>query len=147
MISLNGIYMWTCFIVLISKIFFQTISNGHNGLIYVWAFGIPLLLLILYLTLDDTLIVLSKKINEFKKGEEVQKYIRYFLHLIKKRRKDRSIDIYIKGFVYTHEENCNISDCPLKKFKRILDRPNSKLESSNLNITSYQVQPQSNIAN
>ena len=128
MIVLLGTYMWTNFVLLISKIFQ---SSGFSGAIYIWVFGLPLFNFIIIFTSDDKLDVLSTKVNEFKKGEEVQKYIRYFLEMVGKRGKERSVDIHLKGFVYNHEENCTISDCPLKKFKKLYDKSNIPKEGHN----------------
>jgi hypothetical protein len=123
MIILNGTYMWTNFILLVAQVFK---SSGFTGAIYIWSFGLPIFITFIIFASDDKLKVLSTKVNEFKKGEEVQRYIRYFLEMVSKRGKDRSVDIHLKGFVYNHEENCTISDCPLKKFKKQLDKSNHK---------------------
>jgi hypothetical protein len=128
MIILNGAYMWTNFNLLIAQIFK---SSGFTGAIYIWICGLPVFIAVVILTSDDRLKVLSTKVNEFKKGEEVQRYIRYFLEMVNKRGKERSVDIHLKGFVYNHEENCTISDCPLKKFKKILDKTNHKETKEN----------------
>ena len=123
MLILNGSYMWTCSNLLFAHIFK---NSGFKGAIYIWAWGLPLINMIIFFYADDRLKVVSTKLNEFKKGEEVQKYIRYFLDIVVKRGKERSIDIHLKGFIYNHEENCFISDCPLKKFKKYLDKSNYK---------------------
>jgi len=66
--------------------------------------------------------LVSKDINEFKSGEEIQRQIISFLILIDERNADREVEIFLKGYVYNHEELCLIEDCPLKAYKHILDK-------------------------
>ena len=84
--------------------------------------GMPLISIMLYFATDETATVLSKKVNECKKGEEIQKHIRYFLHYADHRGIDRNVDIILKGYIYNHEENCVDNDCPLKEYKKYLDK-------------------------
>ena len=57
--------MWTNFTLLISKIFY---SQGFTKGIYVWACGLPLVILYLFFKSDDKIYFLSKNINKFVSG-------------------------------------------------------------------------------
>ena len=126
---INGIYMWTNFVLLISNILQninfsnQSTANQFGGSIYILLSGIPLIILILTFSKnsDDYIEVLSQNINKFQKGEEIERQMRYFLRLILRKGKDRKSEILLKGFVRNHENNCAIGDCPLKIVKRLLD--------------------------
>jgi len=121
----NGIYMWTNFVLLISKIFQ---SKNFTGGIYVWATGIPLVILFLVFKGSDIISILSKNINKFEKGEEIEKQMRYFIRLFNKKGKHRESEILLKGFIRNHEENCGMNDCPLKQVKKLLDSTSGNLD-------------------
>jgi hypothetical protein len=103
--------------------------------------GVPIVSIYLYYASDETEYILSKRINECKKGEEIQKHIRYFLHFADHRGKERDVDIILKGYVYNHEEGCTESDCPLKDYKKYLDRGHLSekhdLQNSNISVNKF----------
>ena len=120
--------MWTNFILLISKMFY---FNNFNKGIYVWACGVPLVILYLIFKRTDIINILSKNVNKLQKGEEIEIQMRYFIRLFHKKRKHRENEILLKGFIRNHEEDCGINDCPLKAVKKLLD-----INSGNLDIFS-----------
>ena len=115
--------MWTNFTLLISKIFY---SQGFTKGIYVWACGLPLVILYLFFKSDDKIYFLSKNINKFQSGEEIEKQMRYFCRLF--HGKHRENEILLKGFIRNHEENCCINDCPLKAVKKLLDANSGNID-------------------
>lgn len=121
----NGIYMWTCFVLFISKILQ---SSNFNGGIYVWATGIPLVICFLVFKGSDIINILSKNINKLQKGEEIEMQMRYFIHLFSVKGKHRENEIFLKGFIRNHEEICEMNDCPLKVVKKLLDSNSGNLD-------------------
>ena len=121
----NGIYMWTNFVLLCSKILQ---SYNFTGGIYVWATGIPLVIFFLFFKGRELTGLLSKNINKFQKGEEIEKQMRYLIRLFDKKGKKRENEILLKGFIRNHEENCGMIDCPLKNVKKFLDSNSGNLD-------------------
>lgn len=126
---LNGIYFWTCFVILIAYVF---ADYKFKGTVFLWIFGLPIIVVLLVLLSDDSSYVLSCNINQFQKGEDVQKYIRYFLKSVDNKNKDRNSDMLLKGYIYNHEETCDITDCPLSDYINI-QRNRNDLSIDNYN--------------
>lgn len=83
---------------------------------------------------DDTMMVVSNNYNQLLKGDEVQKYIRYYLKAVDEKGKTRESDILLKGYIYNHEETCELSDCPLKDY---VNNSISKGNHNSNNITQH----------
>jgi hypothetical protein len=127
----NALYIWTNFVLLISKIFKP---KNFTGGIYIWAAGIPLVIISFVFKRSDIISLLSKNLTKFEKGEEVEKQMRYFIRLFHKKGKHRESEILLKGFIRNHEENCGMSDCPLKEVKKLLDSSSGNLDIFNSRI-------------
>ncbi len=66
--------------------------------------------------------LLLTNLNKFEKGEMVSKQVRFFLDLVDKKDKERISNIRLKGYIYLHNEQCHIPDCPLEKYVKELEK-------------------------
>ena len=73
--------------------------------------GLPLIVGLIIFDKDERVKLLLKNINNFQKGEEVALQIRYFLHLVQSKDNDRKNAIFLKGYIYHHEDSCPNQDC------------------------------------
>ncbi len=102
---------------------------NFGSIIYVWMFGCPILVLYFILHSYDDEDILTKNINECKNGNEIRRHIRCVLFL-GNYHSGRKSEILLKGYVYNHEENCTMMDCPLKKYKKYLDQGQQLMKHS-----------------
>lgn len=110
---LNGIYFWACCVLLFAHIFK---GYGFNGAIYLFLFGIPLISLLIIVYSDNKIKILQKKLSHFQKGEDIQLHIRYFVKLVEEKNEDSKSDLLMKGFIFNHEKNCELLDCPINDY-------------------------------
>src|SRR5690606_13665350 len=103
---------------------------NFSSALYVWFVGLPILtVFFIFYSADDSEEIFAQNINESKNGDEIRRHIRLFLKLGDNRNEKKS-EILLKGYVYTHEENCTILDCPLKKYKKYLDQGPQMLKNN-----------------
>jgi len=111
--------------LLISKIF---LPFEFTGGIYLFLLGVPLVVLFFFFSSDGSFEMVSKNINEFKTGEEIQRQLRYFMYFVDEKNNEKEIEIFLKGLIYNHEEGCLNHDCPLKSYKEILENLNNPVQ-------------------
>jgi len=89
---------------------------------------------------DGSFEMVSKNINEFKTGEEIQRQLRYFLYFVDEKSEEKEIEIFLKGYIYNHEEECLNLDCPLKQYKDMLENINNPMpQIGHISSIIYQV--------
>ena len=104
--------------MLICKVLESTSFNGGLELFFV---GIPIVSIIILCLKDQKLSLLLTNLNKFEKGEMVSKQVRFFLDLVDKKDTERKSKIRLRGFIYIHNEQCTLIDCPLKKYVKELE--------------------------
>ena len=121
----NSAIFWTYFVLLISRLLFNT---RVNGAIYLLIFGYPVMMYfsyIYYKKIEGDFNYTSANFNNIKDYMEKTRYlvklIESFIDNGKGLRYGRELvnqknDILLKGLIYQHEENCVDDDCPMKKF-------------------------------
>lgn len=110
---LNGIYMWSNFMLLVCKFFSM---YQFEGGFYIWLIGCPIVGFYFYCGTDESKRVLSKDINLCKTGEEVQRHLRYFLTTCEHLNQRDENNMTLQGYIFNHSCNdplCGI--CELKK--------------------------------
>jgi len=56
--------------------------------------------------------------------EEATVKINFFLEMVDKKNTKEAYKILLKGYIFQHEEVCEIKDCPLKAYKKkIVENP------------------------
>ena len=134
---LNGIYMWSNFMLLICKVF----SNYQfEGGFYIWLIGCPIVGFYFWKGTDESKSVLSKGINLCKTGEEVQRHLRYFLTVCEHLNQRDENNMTLQGYIFNHscsDPLCGI--CQLKKQNNISSQnsSNSSINTSTQNIKKY----------
>lgn len=76
---------------------------------------------------------LSGNFKQFEKGEDYQNYIRYFLKLFDE--KNKEAEVILKGFIYSHEESCEIIECPLREYRNSISREEYGIDSTKKQAT------------
>ena len=121
----NSLIFWTYFVLLISKLFENIVSNGF---IFLFIFGCPIIIclsLVLYKEREINIIHLSKNnksINDFiKKAKFNIKLINSFIERNLNLRsgnedEERRNLVLLKGNIKNHNRICTSKDCPLTKF-------------------------------
>ena len=116
---------WTYFILLIAKFFNNT---QINGLIYVFIFGIPFIIIVCILLVNKHEINFDHNISDFKNLDDYLKKTRVMIKLITsfiegsknirfgEDRSNQKEDIILKGIIKLHTLSCITEDCPLTKF-------------------------------
>ena len=123
----NSLVFWTYFMLLIAK-FFQ--GTQLNGIIYIFSFGIPIVIICFILLVSenksniDYNIMDYNTINEFIiKARNFIKLVTSFIKNNKNMRfgaevKNHKEDILLKGIIKIHSLDCIREDCPLTKFMK-----------------------------
>lgn len=126
--TLNGIYFWTCILISFSYLFYD---YGFKGTVYIWLFSSPIIVVLVIFSSDDKQKVLTCNYKQLQTGEEIQKYIRYFLKVVEDKGKSKQDSLLLSGFIYNHEESCEILTCPLKQYQ-ILESQNNNYEDDGI---------------
>lgn len=113
-----GIFCWHATVLLICKLLEYTSFNGGLELFFV---GIPIVSIIILCLKDVKLSLLLTNINKFEKGEMVGRQVRFFLDLVDKKDTERISKIRLRGYIFLHNEQCSLADCPLEKYVKELE--------------------------
>jgi len=113
-----GIFCWHATVLLICKFLEYTSFNGGLELFFV---GIPVVSVIILYLKDVKLSLLLTNINKFEKGEMVGRQVRFFLDLVDKKDTERVSKIRLRGYIFLHNEQCSLADCPLEKYVKELE--------------------------
>jgi hypothetical protein len=57
-------------------------------------------------------------LDNLAKPEQALQRIIFFLQLIDMRHEHKEFDLLLRGFIFKHEEDCEIKECPLKIYKQ-----------------------------
>jgi hypothetical protein len=135
----NATWVWTYFVLLISKIFATTQFNGQIFLLLV---GYPIVILVAlfyYNVKAGSLVLRESHFNDPNEYVQKMNYLKMltegFMNKNKssKSNKTNSIrkdEISLKSYITVHEETCVDIDCPLKRF--LDDAGNFSLQKSSL---------------
>ncbi len=96
-------------------------STSFNGGLELFFVGIPIISVIIICLKDVKLALLLTNINKFEKGEMVSKQVRFFLDLVDKKDTERVSKIRLRGYIFLHNEQCCLSECPLEKYVKELE--------------------------
>ena len=133
----NSLVFWTYFMLLIAKFFEGT---KINGIIYVFCFGIPIVIICFILLVNENCSNLDYNIASYNNINEYLDKLRNLIKLITSFIKNsknvrfgtdvinQKEDILLKGIIKIHTMNCIREDCPLTKFMK--------------NIGNYNIQKQ-----
>ena len=66
---------------------------------------------------------------QIQKGELCQKKNFFYLHIIESKDVDRYSAIILKGYINHHSEICLVESCPIKAFKKQLQKERLNLDS------------------
>ncbi len=91
-------------------------------------FGFPFVILAIRSLKDHRKAQLMYNVTKFQNGDQFQRQINYYTSLIELRDEDRDASITIKGYVSHHSEFCLLEDCPLRNFKKQMQKNESKIE-------------------
>ena len=121
----NSLVLWTYFMLLIAK-FFQ--GTQINGIIYIFCFGIPIVIICFVLLVNENKSNLDYNIMNYNNTKEylikVRNLIKLVTSFIKNSKNTRfgaevinqKEDILLKGIIKIHSLECIKEDCPLTKF-------------------------------
>ena len=121
----NFLAFWTYFILLFAKFFKDT---KINGLIYVFCFGIPFIIISCVLLVNKHEISFEHDISNFSNSLEYLQKTRVLIKLITSfiegsknirfgaESSNQKDDIILKGIIKIHTLKCIREDCPLTKF-------------------------------
>ena len=102
---------------------------GFDGTIEVWIIGNVLIILYQLFYKEDYTNLCLIDTQKLMSAEEAITKINFFLELVDKRNTKESFKIIMKGYVFQHEEVCQIKDCPLKVYKKKLLENNDSLKN------------------
>ena len=121
----NSLFVWTGFMLMICKL---TFTSSFDGFIYLFLFGIPLIIIactICFKKESENFSVTNLSFgssNEFlSRTKSVINIVGKFIDKYKsietaKKGYDKN-DIFLKGLISRHLETCISEDCPLKKYQ------------------------------
>lgn len=110
-------YLWTN-LVLVFFLFLKKLNyDGQKGNLEIWILGMIInFIYILYLK-EDFMKLLMTSTQKLSRPELALRKIYYFLKMIDKKNSTKKYGIFLKGFIFQHEETCDIEGCSLKKYK------------------------------
>ena len=121
----NSLVLWTYFMLLIAK-FFQ--GTQINGIIYIFCFGIPIVIICFVLLVNENKSNLDYNIMNYNNTKEYLVKVRNLIKLVTSFIKNSKTarfgaevinqkeDILLKGIIKIHSLECIKEDCPLTKF-------------------------------
>ena len=121
----NFLAFWTYFVLLFAKFFENT---QINGLIYIFCFGIPIIIIFSILLVDNSDSITDYNIENFANMKDYLKKTRILIKLITSfiegsknirfgtENNNQKEDILLKGLIKIHTLKCIKEDCPLTKF-------------------------------
>jgi len=104
----------------LSKILYFFNAYGFDGNIEVWLIGVVLIIIYQVFYKKDYTNLCLIDTQKLMSAEEAITKINFFLELVDKRNSKESFKIILKGYIFQHEEICEIKDCPLKVYKKKL---------------------------
>jgi len=110
-------FCWNTSVLLLCKLLEHTSFDGGLELFFI---GVPIVSVIILWMKDGKLSLLLTNINKFEKGEMVSKQVRSFLDLVDKKDTERVSKIRLRGYIFLHNEQCSLADCPLEKYVKEL---------------------------
>lgn len=102
-------------------------DNVFNGSIVLFLIGVPITIFyVLTLNLNN-IENLMTHLNKFQKGEEVILQIDTLLEFIREKENSYRSKSLLTSYLYNYEENCNLKECPLKKYVNSLENNNETI--------------------
>ena len=112
------IFGWSCVVLVFSKILQTSKFNGGLGLFFI---GIPIILLLIFSDMQNTVEKLLYNMGKGRRGEKFLLAIQIFKELVDLRETDRKAKIILNGYIEQVEETCPNKDCALKKYVKSLN--------------------------
>ena len=110
---LNGVFMWSASMLLVTMF---TENSSFNGGFQIYLTGLPIVILMIIAKKDPRRNMLLKKIDEYDNGDKWHIKVVFLISLIQKKEASRDVSVQLKGYIYNHEETCNVPACPLKNY-------------------------------
>lgn len=122
----SGVFSWANWVLL----FTQVIASAQfTGALEILFLGIPIIGVLVYTRQEDRNKLLLSSETQIAQAELCQKKNFYYLYIIESKEIVRQSQIILKGYVNHHSEVCPYDSCPIKAYKKQMQK--DKLQNDN----------------